>query len=96
MSRDHGQAVMPVVLVVVLVTLTLLGTAQLAERAVVSGRAQLAADAAALAGVQAGAPAAVEAAQRNGSTLTSFAIDGDDVVVAVELDGHQAQARAGR
>lgn len=95
-KRDLGQAVVPLALLVVLATLAVVGTAQLAKRAVTSHRAQLAADAAALAGVQAGAQAAAAAAGHNGSSLTSFVVDGDDVVVTVQLDGHEAHARAGR
>jgi hypothetical protein len=95
-TSDRGQAIVPLALLVVMVALAVVGTARLADRAVTSSRVQLAADAAALAGVQAGAGAAAAAAERNGSTLTSFDLDGNDVVVAVELDGHSAQARAGR
>lgn len=96
MSRDRGQAVLPLVAVVLLVVAAMLGTARLAERAVGSARAQVAADATALAAVQAGYDAAVDVAERHGATLISVVGDGDDVLVDVAVDGQRGQARAGR
>lgn len=96
MQHDAGQAVVPLITLMVMAVLAVLGVARLAERVIVSNRAQVAADAAALAAVQAGAEAAVEAAQRNGATVVTIVDHEGDVTIEVALDGHQAQARASR
>lgn len=57
-------------------------------------RAGVAADAAALAGTTGGRPAAERLAALNGGELVSFAEDGDDVTVVVDVGGHLATARA--
>lgn len=96
MVRQQGQAVTAVVVVVTLTMLSLVAMARLAETAVMSTRAQLAADSVALAAVQGGVEAATSVARAHQVVIVALSDQGDDVVVDIELNGQRSTARARR
>lgn len=80
--------------VVVLAALALIAIGALSERIIDRARAQTAADAAALAATSGGRSAAAWFAAANGGTLVAYSAAGDEVVVAVDVGGELATARA--
>ena len=92
--RDHGQAVVLLLAVVVMAALSVIAVGDFAARVVDRGRAQTAADAAALAATSGGRPAAQRLASSNGGRLISYDESGDAVIVVVEVGGERATARA--
>jgi hypothetical protein len=84
-----GMAVLLVVVTVLGLLVAHMGTAA-ADRAA----ARTAADASALAAVVGGPTAAAEASRRNGATLESVTMDGDDAEVTVRVGRATASARA--
>lgn len=96
-----GQATVLVAVAVALVAVVALGLTRIGVAVLARARAQSAADAAALAAAGEG-PAAGAAGRRvaeqvtadNHGHLRSFTVQGRDVVVAVEVSGEQATARA--
>lgn len=93
-GRDRGQAVVLLLAVVVIATLSLVAVGLFGRRVVDRGRAQTAADAAALAATTGGRPAAERLASSNGGRLITYRELDDVVVVVVDVDGERATARA--
>ena len=89
---------MTVVVAGALVLLSLLGfgVVRLGVAATARAQAQAAADASALAGVVEGREGAVAIASSNGATLISFADEGTEVEVVVQVGDAVATARAHR
>lgn len=80
--------------VIAVISLAVVGVAQLGAQLVHRGQARTAADAAALAGTTGGRTAAARVAARNGAVLVSFRATGDLVVVEVVVSGAHASAAA--
>lgn len=91
---EAGQALPLMVVFVVLVGGALVGVGRFGGEVVASARARTAADAAALAGAASGRDAASDTASANGGRLVSYAEDGADTRVVVEVRGHRVSARA--
>jgi hypothetical protein len=92
--RDHGQAVVLVLAVIVIAALAALGAAELGTQVIHRSRARAAADAAALAGVSGGRALAARFAAANGATLISYSSDGHQVTVVVQVVDERAAASA--
>ncbi len=93
-TRDAGQVVPLLALVVALAALGLLALSRLVVAADAAARARTAADAAALAGAAEGRAAAERLAVANGAALVAWTDDGARVEVTVVVDGHRARAAA--
>lgn len=93
-KRDHGQAVILLLAVVMMAALAVVAVGAFSGRIIDRGRAQTAADAAALAATSGGRPAAVRLAAANGGTVIGYTEAGDAVTVVVEVEGERATARA--
>jgi len=93
---DHGQAVLLVVAVVVVLATIAAGTARFGVRLVAHEQVQIIADAAALAALQGGRGAAASVAAANGGALVALEGDADTATVVVRLGDLQATARASR
>lgn len=93
-SREAGQTLPLVLLLVALTVAGALLLGALGQRAVEAARARTAADAAALAGAAAGEPEARAAAMANGAELLAFASAGGEAEVDVRVGGATATARA--
>jgi hypothetical protein len=93
-SADAGQAVLLLLIVIALATLTVVAAGRLAGQVATRGRAQIAADAAALAAAVHGRQAADRLAAANGGRVLAFDVSGDVVTVTVGVGGEVATARA--
>ena len=93
-TRERGQATPLMAVAMVMAAVVALALLHLGQEAVRSAEARTAADAAALAGAADGEEAARQLAAANGGALVSFEQIDDDVVVAVEREGHRVTARA--
>lgn len=91
---ERGQATVAVATVVVVAGLLVLALVRAGGGAVDAARARTAADAAALAGAAEGREAADRAARANDGHLVSFATEGDEVAVTVQVGERSATARA--
>lgn len=96
-ARGEDGSVLPLValLLVAIAGLTV-AVGDVGLDVVTAARARAAADAAALAGAAEGEPAARRLAVANGGRLVSYATDGPEVQVTVEIAGVEARARAAR
>jgi hypothetical protein len=92
--KDHGQAVVLLLAVVVMAALSLVAVGLFSKRVLDRAQAHTAADAAALAATTGGRAAAERLAGSNGGQLVSYREDGDLVVVVVEVSGERAMASA--
>jgi uncharacterized membrane protein len=95
-TRDDGQLVPMVAVVVVAVVLLGLVVVRLGMQIDRRARAQSAADAAALAGATEGEDVAGAVSEANGAVLESFVVSGSEVEVVVRIDDERATARARR
>ncbi len=95
-GRDCGQAIVLVLALVVIAVVFAVAMGRFSARLVDQQQAQLAADAAALAGVVGGRAAAERLATANEAVLTDFVVEGDEVIVEVQVGGESARARATR
>jgi len=95
-AREEGQAVPLVLAVVALIVVVLLALIPLARASQERAAARTAADAAALAGAAEGEGAAREVARANGAEVVSWAAEGLEVWVVVELGEARAEAKARR
>jgi hypothetical protein len=93
-SRERGQTLPLVALLLVFAIAAAAAIAHLAVQVVDRTRAESAADATALAGALAGRDAAAWVAVANDARLISFTRAGDVVTVEVERHGHRRAARA--
>jgi hypothetical protein len=93
-TRDRGQVMPMVVLLLVFCAAVALALVHLATAVVERARAAGAADAAALAGAIADRAAADTVARANGAMLVRFEREGDFVVVEVGRGDRRATARA--
>jgi uncharacterized membrane protein len=93
-SRDRGQAVVLMAMVVAFAALVALGVAHVGAVMLQRQQAQTAADAAALAGLHGGRAAAVQLAAANDAALLSFVQQGDTVTVVVASGQVRARASA--
>lgn len=93
-TREHGGVTVIVAGALVMLGVLALGMTRIGVASVERSGAQVAADAAALAGAVDGPDAAERFAVRNGATLESFVVEGDEVEVRVSVGAALATARA--
>ena len=93
-TRDTGQLLPLVALVIACAGLGIIGLGRLTQEALATSRAATAADAAALAGAHGGPDAARVVAAENGARLVSFTRVSGDVRVVVRRGEATASARA--
>jgi hypothetical protein len=93
-DHDRGQAVVLLVAVVAMASLSVVAVGSFGVRLIDRGRAQTAADAAALAATFGGRAAAQRLAALNGARLVQYTQVGDTFIVMVDVDGEHATARA--
>jgi predicted MarR family transcription regulator len=91
---DRGQAMVLILAVVVMASLSVVAVGLFGVRLVDRGRARTAADAAALAATVGGRAAAQRLAADNGARLVQFTQVGETVTVVVDVGGERATARA--
>lgn len=96
LAGEDGSVIPFVVLVALAAAGLAVAVGRVGADAVASARAQASADAAALAGAAEGEGAARRLAEGNGGRLLTFATEGHEVQVTVEVGGAQARARAER
>lgn len=95
-TRDDGQLVPMVAVVIAVVLLLGLVVVRLGLQLDRRARAQSAADAAALAGATEGEDVAGAMSEANGAVLESFVVRGSEVEVVVRIGDQRATARARR
>jgi hypothetical protein len=94
MSKEHGQVLPLVAVVLVLAGVLAMVVGRISGAAVDRARARTAADAAALAGAAEGEDAARAVAAANGGEVASYRTIGRDVAVVVRVGEAVAPARA--
>ena len=93
-DNDRGQAVVLLLAVVAVASVSVAAVGSFGVRLIDRGRAQTAADAAALAATSSGRSAAQRLAAGNGARLVQYNQVGDTFIVVVDVDGERATATA--
>ena len=93
-ENDRGQAVVLLLSVVAIASVSVVAVGSFGVRLIDRGRAQTAADAAALAATFGGRAAAQRRAADNGARLVRYTQVGDTFIVVVDVDGQHATAKA--